>query len=61
MRYRDAGVDANIVMVEPDRFVEVQGTGEQGTFVRAEFDGLITLAETGIRELFAAQRAILGR
>jgi ribonuclease PH len=58
---RDAGVDANIVMVHPDRFVEVQGTGEQGTFVRAELDGLVTLAESGIRELFAAQKAILAR
>ena len=27
---KDAGVDANVVMLEPDRFVEVQGTGEHG-------------------------------
>jgi ribonuclease PH len=58
---RDAGVDANIVMVHPDRFVEVQGTGEHATFVRAELDQLLELAERGIRDLFAAQRGALGR
>jgi ribonuclease PH len=56
---RDAGVDANIVMVHPDRFVEVQGTGEHGTFARAELDRLIALAEGGIADLFRAQQAAL--
>lgn len=58
---RDAGVDANIVMVHPDQFVEVQGTGEHGTFARPELDRLIDLAHGGIRDLFAAQqRALAG-
>jgi ribonuclease PH len=57
---RDAGVDANIVMVHPDRFVEVQGTGEHGTFSRAELDQLLELAHRGIRQLFDSQRAVLG-
>lgn len=57
---KDAGVDANVVMVHPDRFVEVQGTGEQATFLRGEFDQLLTLAEVGIRRLFDAQRQALG-
>ncbi|MDX2119599.1 MAG: ribonuclease PH [Gemmatimonadota bacterium] len=58
---RDAGVDANIVMVHPDQFVEVQGTGEHGTFARPELDRLIDLAHGGIRKLFAAQqRALAG-
>ncbi len=56
---RDAGVDANIVMVHPDQFVEVQGTGEHGTFARPELDRLIDLAHGGIRELFAAQQRVL--
>jgi ribonuclease PH len=55
-----AGVDSNVVMVHPDRFVEIQGTGEAGTFSRAEFDGILDYAEKGIRELFAAQQAALG-
>lgn len=58
---RDAAVDANVVMVEPSRFVEVQGTGEHGTFSRGELGGLLDLAERGIAELFAAQRRALGR
>jgi ribonuclease PH len=57
---RDAGVDSNVVMLEPAQFVEVQGTGEHGTFSRAQLDSLLDLAERGIAELFAAQRGVLG-
>jgi ribonuclease PH len=58
---RDAAVDANIVVAEPDRFVEVQGTGERGTFDRGELDRLLDLALSGVAQVFAAQRASLGR
>jgi ribonuclease PH len=54
-----AEVDSNVVMVHPDRFVEVQGTGEQGTFSRADLDALMDLAQKGIAELFTAQRKVL--
>ncbi len=57
---RDAGVDANIVMLEPAQFVEVQGTGEHGTFSRAQLGTLVDLAERGCAELFAAQKRTLG-
>jgi ribonuclease PH len=57
---RVAGVDANLVVAEPDRLVEVQGTGEHGTFSRAELDGILDLALAGTARLFAAQRAALG-
>lgn len=57
---RDAMVDSNVVMVHPDRFVEVQGTGEHGTFSRAELERLVTMAESGIRQLFRDQQAALG-
>lgn len=56
---RDAEVDANVVMLEPHDFVEVQGTGEHGTFNRGELDALLDLATTGIHELFALQRTAL--
>lgn len=56
---KDAEVDANVVMVEPDRFVEVQGTGEADTFDRRELDTLLDLAAGGIRTLFDAQRDAL--
>lgn len=57
---KDAGVDANVVMLAPDRFVEVQGTGEHGTFNRPELDRIIDLAHGGITRLFADQRKALG-
>lgn len=57
---RDAEVDSNVVMLAPDDFVEVQGTGEHGTFNRADLDALLDLAQGGIHELFALQRTALG-
>ncbi len=57
---RDAVVDANVVMAEPDQFVEVQGTAEQGLFSRADLDAIVDLAQGGIRQLFQAQREALG-
>ena len=57
---RDAEVDANVVMLEPTQFVEVQGTGEHGTFTQAELGTLLDLAERACAELFAAQRRALG-
>ena len=57
---KDADVDANIVMLHPDRFVEVQGTGERATFSRDELDRLLDLARGGIDQIFTAQRQVLG-
>ena len=57
---KDAGVDANIVMVEPSEFVEVQGTGEHATYNRSQLEHLLDLAERGIADLFQAQRKVLG-
>jgi ribonuclease PH len=57
---KDAGVDANVVQLHPDQYVEVQGTGEHGTFSRGDLDQLLGLADGGIRQLFAAQQAALG-
>jgi len=47
------------VMSSEGRFVEVQGTGEHGTFDRAELDRLLELAVKGLRELDTAQRRAL--
>ncbi len=58
---KDAGVDANIVMLEPSAFVEVQGTGEHATFSRPQLETLLNVAQQGIAELFQAQRKVLGR
>ena len=55
-----AEVDMNVVMSSERRFVEVQGTGEHGTFDRRALDQLLDLATSGIERLDAAQRAALG-
>jgi ribonuclease PH len=55
-----AGVDMNVVMSSEGGFVEVQGTGEHGTFDRRELDALLDLAVAGIQRLDAAQRSALG-
>ncbi|PPE65486.1 ribonuclease PH [Caldimonas caldifontis] len=52
--------DMNVVMTGRGGFVEVQGTAEGAAFTRAEMDALLALADKGIRELLAAQRAALG-
>ena len=57
---KGAEVDANLVMLEPDRFVEVQSTGEAATFSRAELDAMLELGRAGISRLFALQRQTLG-
>jgi ribonuclease PH len=55
-----ADVDMNVVMSSEGGFVEVQGTGEHGTFDRAELDRLLDLATAGLVRLDACQRAALG-
>jgi ribonuclease PH len=50
-----AEVDMNVVMSSEGKFVEVQGTGEHGTFDRAQLDQLVDLAISGIRILDTAQ------
>lgn len=54
-----AEVDMNVVMSSEGKFVEVQGTGEHGTFDRAQLDQLLELAISGIRSLDAAQTKAL--
>lgn len=57
----DAGCDTdmNVVMTAAGGFVEVQGTAEGAAFSRDEMGALLALADKGIRELVAAQRAAL--
>lgn len=59
-----AEVDMNVVMLDPiaggeATFVEVQGTAEGAPFSRAGLDALLALAEGGLRQIFAAQAAVL--
>jgi len=54
-----AHVDMNVFMTDAGRFVELQGTAEAAPFDRRDLEGLLGLAEGGIRELFALQSAAL--
>ncbi|MGI8496727.1 MAG: ribonuclease PH [Gemmatimonadaceae bacterium] len=54
-----AAVDMNVVMTSERGFVEVQGTGEHGTFDRPSLDRLLALAESGIDRLLEVQRLAL--
>jgi len=55
----DCDTDMNVVMNDGGGFIEVQGTAEGHAFRREELDALVGLAERGIGELFALQRAVL--
>ncbi len=55
-----AEVDLNIVRLGRGGLVEVQGTGEGGTFSRAQLETLLNLAEAGIDQLTRLQRQCLG-
>jgi ribonuclease PH len=56
-----AAVDMNVVMSSEGRFVEVQGTGEHGTYDRKELDALLDLAVKGLTQLDLAQQRALSR
>jgi len=51
--------DMNVVMTGSGGLVEVQGTAERAPFSRKELDAMLALADKGIRELVAAQKAAL--
>ena len=55
-----AEVDLNVVMTGSGGFIELQGTGEQGTFSGAELTKLIGLARRGLKRVQAAQKKALG-
>jgi len=55
-----AEADSNFVLTGAGDIVEIQATGEKRGFTRAEFEALFGLAEKGIGELFALQRAAVG-
>lgn len=55
-----ADVDMNVVMTGKNKFVEIQGTGEEATFDESELDSLLALAKQGIAQLHAEQQKALG-
>jgi ribonuclease PH len=55
-----AEVDLNVVRLGKGGLVEIQGTGEGGTFSRAQLDRILDLSERGLDELTRLQRESLG-
>jgi ribonuclease PH len=55
-----AEVDMNVVMTADGGLVETQATAEKNSFSRKQLNELLDLAEAGLKEIFAAQRATLG-
>ncbi|MCF5924253.1 ribonuclease PH [Xanthomonas perforans] len=55
----DCDTDMNVVMNDGGGFIELQGTAEGHAFRRDELNALLALAEKGMGELFALQRAAL--
>jgi ribonuclease PH len=55
----EAGVDSNFVMTSAGRMVEVQMSGESGTFGTSDLTTLLGLAEKGVDALVKAQNAAL--
>jgi ribonuclease PH len=55
-----ADVDMNIVKTSDGRFIEIQGTAEAEPFGTDALMGLLALADKGITDLIAQQRAVVG-
>jgi len=54
-----AEVDMNVIMNKKGEFIEVQGTGEESTFTRAELNGLLDLAEASIKRIIDLQDKVI--
>ena len=53
-------VDFNFIMDDEGNIIELQGTGEERPFSKKELDEMYTLAQGGIKQLIAAQKAVVG-
>ncbi|WP_238366370.1 ribonuclease PH [Mesobacterium pallidum] len=53
----EAGVDGNFIMTASGKLIEVQMSAEGSTFSRDQMNSLIDLADKGVKELVAIQKA----
>ena len=56
----NAETDMNVVMTDKGGFIEIQGTAEGAPFQYPELQGMLDLAQKGIKELFLVQKKALG-
>ena len=57
----NAELDCNVVQTSSGALIELQCTAEQRAISRAELNTLLDLADTGIAQLLAVQRAVLAQ
>jgi ribonuclease PH len=55
----NAATDMNIIMNDQGHFIELQGTAEDDHFSRQQLSAMLYLADNGIKELIAKQKACL--
>ena len=55
----NAEVDLNLVMNSSYEIIEIQGTGEKGTFSTSELNQMIDLGKKCIETIFEEQRKVL--
>lgn len=55
----EAGTDGNFVMTGAGQLIELQASAEGATFSRDQFNELMDLADKGVAELVAAQKAAM--
>jgi len=56
---RQAAVDLNVVMTAGGEIIEIQGTGERGSFSRRQLAQMLELADKGIGEMIEIQKKAL--
>lgn len=49
-------VDLNVIMMDNNQFIEIQGTAEHDPFPRDRLDAMLDMAEKGLQELFDIQK-----
>ncbi len=55
-----AMVDFNVIMTAEGAIVELQGTGEERPFTKAELDKMLSLGKKGVQKLIREQKKITG-
>lgn len=52
-------IDLNLVMDSDGKIIEIQGTGERGSFTKKELDKIVSVGWTAIKKLFKIQEKAL--
>lgn len=55
----EAETDMNVIMTDRGGFIEIQGTAEGAPFEQHELDSMLSLARSGINQIFDIQKAAL--